>query len=51
MVVQRLSMWTEESYLAFERASDVRHEFLHGETFVIAGASLRHNRITSVANP
>ena len=36
-----------EEYLAFERASEQKHEFLAGEVFAITGASLRHNVITS----
>jgi Uma2 family endonuclease len=47
MVAQRKPIWTEESYLAFERASDIRHEYVHGEVYAMAGASLRHNVITS----
>jgi Uma2 family endonuclease len=41
-------VWTEAEYLAFERASDTKHEFYHGEIFAIVGAS--ENHITIVAN-
>jgi len=34
-----------EEYLAFERQSEERHEYLDGEVFAMTGASLRHNRI------
>jgi Uma2 family endonuclease len=34
-----------EEYLALERQSELKHEFLDGEVFAMAGASLRHNRI------
>src|SRR4051794_30434418 len=34
-----------EEYLALERQSELRHEFLDGEVFAMAGASLHHNRI------
>lgn len=41
---ERIRM-TEEEYLAFERASDERHEYADGEIFAMAGASRRHSRI------
>jgi Uma2 family endonuclease len=34
-----------EEYLALERRSEIRHEYLNGEIFAIAGASRRHNRV------
>src|SRR5579859_3998005 len=37
--------WTIERYLAYERESDLRHEYLNGEIFAMTGASLRHNLI------
>jgi Uma2 family endonuclease len=37
--------WTAERYLAFERASDERHEYLDGQLYAFAGASARHNLI------
>ncbi len=36
---------TEEEYLAFERASDIKHEFFAGEIFAMSGASRAHNLI------
>lgn len=33
---------TEAEYLAFERASEHKHEYLNGEVFAMAGASERH---------
>ena len=36
---------TIDEYLAFERHSDVRHEYIDGEVFAMAGASRAHNRI------
>jgi Uma2 family endonuclease len=36
---------TEEEYLAFERASDIKHEYLNGEIFAMSGASENHNLI------
>ena len=37
------SLMTEEQYLAFERASETRHEFWRGEIFAMAGATENHN--------
>ena len=33
-------------YLAFEECSEVKHEYINGEIYAMAGASARHNRIT-----
>lgn len=38
---------TQAEYLAFERASDVRHEYYNGETYAMAGASGQHNMIVA----
>jgi Uma2 family endonuclease len=38
-------MMTEAEYLAFERSSETKHEFLDGTIYAMAGASLSHNRI------
>jgi Uma2 family endonuclease len=37
---------TEEEYLAFERASDIRHEYRDGYVYAMAGATREHNLIT-----
>jgi len=37
---------TEEEYLSFERSSDVRHEYLSGRIYAMAGATRAHNLIT-----
>jgi Uma2 family endonuclease len=37
---------TEEDYLAFERTSDVRHEYISGQIYEMAGATREHNLIT-----
>jgi Uma2 family endonuclease len=34
-----------EEYLAMERQSEVKHEYLNGEVFAMTGASLKHNRL------
>ena len=36
---------TFEEYLEFEKTSQVKHEFVHGQLFMMAGTSDRHNRI------
>jgi Uma2 family endonuclease len=36
---------TPEEYLAFERESEIRHEYLDGKVFAMAGESLSHSRI------
>src|SRR5262245_35744375 len=36
---------TPQEYLAFERASETRHEFYQGEVFDMAGASYEHTRV------
>jgi Uma2 family endonuclease len=38
---------TEEEYLAFERNSLMRHEYVNGIVYAMSGASLAHNRIVS----
>lgn len=35
-----------EEYLAFEKISEIKHEFFDGEMFAMTGASLNHNRIS-----
>ena len=42
MVAQPIATMTEEEYLAFERASETRHEFLDGRVYAMTGAGLRH---------
>jgi Uma2 family endonuclease len=34
---------SEAEYLAFEEKSKIKHEFMDGEIFAMAGASRRHN--------
>lgn len=46
MTYSSSTLLTEEEYLAFERASDTRHEFLSGRVYSMAGASREHNLIT-----
>lgn len=37
--------WTEADYLAFEAASDIKHEFANGAIIAMTGASWKHNVI------
>ena len=46
MVSQPSTQILPEEYLAFERKSASKHEYLKGEVFPMTGASLRHNLIT-----
>jgi Uma2 family endonuclease len=39
--------WTAEEYLAFERTSEEKHEYLAGEVYLMTGASRNHNLITA----
>ncbi len=36
---------TPEAYLAFEKRSEIKHEYFDGEMFAMAGATPNHNRI------
>jgi Uma2 family endonuclease len=38
--------YSPEEYLASERASDEKHEYVNGEIFAMSGASFRHVRIS-----
>ncbi|MBK9261200.1 MAG: Uma2 family endonuclease [Polyangiaceae bacterium] len=42
----RRAKMTEEEYLAFERASEERHEYADGEIFAMSGGTGNHNAIT-----
>jgi len=39
--------WTVEEYLAFEEESEIRHEFVDGQIYAMAGASENHNELTN----
>jgi len=36
---------TEDEYLSGEKEADIRHEYVNGHIYAMAGASKRHNRI------
>jgi Uma2 family endonuclease len=40
-----LSYFSPEGYLAFERGTDARHEYLDGHVYAMAGESIEHSRI------
>jgi len=47
MSAQRKTLLTPEEYLAAERRSEGKSEYLAGEVFAMVGASQRHNFIVS----
>jgi Uma2 family endonuclease len=47
MPLQTKTKITPEEYLAAERISELKHEFFDGTIFAMAGASKRHNQISS----
>jgi Uma2 family endonuclease len=46
IATQSSPILTEEEYLSFERSADVRHEYLSGQLYAMAGATREHNLIT-----
>jgi Uma2 family endonuclease len=46
VITQSSPRLTEEEYLSFERSSNVRHEYLSGQIYAMAGATREHNLIT-----
>lgn len=46
VVTQSSPILTEEEYLSFERSSSIRHEYLSGQIYAMAGATREHNLIT-----
>lgn len=44
--LQKLTYLTEHDYLALEANADVRHEYVYGQVYAMAGAGERHNRIS-----
>lgn len=47
MAANPKDLWTVEAYLAFERESDVKHEYFAGEIFAMAGAEPGHVDVRS----
>lgn len=46
MAVARKKLLTPEEYLALEERSEIRHEYVNGESYAMAGGTANHNRIT-----
>jgi Uma2 family endonuclease len=42
---KKLNLTSEDDYLAFELTSEIKHEYLGGVVYAMAGARNRHNRI------
>lgn len=45
MSLPQTSFFTPMQYLAFERDTDARHEYLDGQVYAMAGESIEHSRI------
>jgi Uma2 family endonuclease len=47
MIAERVHepLWTVEQYLEMERRSPIRHEFIDGYVYAMAGGTQRHDRI------
>src|SRR5262245_36520137 len=48
--ISQSSRWTAQQYLDYERESVARHEFIAGQVYDMAGASERHNQLSSALN-
>ncbi len=46
MAAEAQRHWTVDDYLAFERQSETKHEYLDGEIVAMSGASRAHGRIS-----
>ena len=47
--VKKDEIMTVEEYLVFEEKSKIKHEYMDGEIFAMAGATRRHNLVTTNA--
>jgi len=45
-LLHKLTYLSEQDYLTYELTADVRHEYVDGQLYAMAGAGERHNRIT-----
>ena len=45
MVIERVRQMSVEEYLAFEEGSDIKHEYIEGETYPMTGGSWNHTAI------
>jgi Uma2 family endonuclease len=47
MIAQRQPpRWSADAYLEMERTSSIKHEFLDGHVYAMAGGTRRHSRIS-----
>ena len=46
-IARQVELVSIEDYLASEEAQSIRHEYVDGDVYAMAGASMNHNRITS----
>lgn len=44
---QKVRYYTPEEYLAIDRASELKHEYIGGEILAMSGASLNHNFVVA----
>jgi len=44
--LQKINYFSEQAYFDFELTSPVRHEYVDGQIYAMAGAGDRHNRIS-----
>ncbi len=45
MATNPIQKWTVEDYLAFDDASDVKHEYMDGEIYAMSGGTESHSKI------
>ncbi|MBH1970479.1 Uma2 family endonuclease [Moraxellaceae bacterium AER2_44_116] len=45
-LAQQIKCISEAEYLTGEKLSDIKHEYIDGEVYAMAGASASHNRLT-----
>ena len=43
----KITLISTEDYLANELKSDVKHEYIDGQVYAMAGAHSNHNRLTA----
>lgn len=45
-VLQTIEPISEQAYLEDEKLSEIKHEFMDGYVYAMAGASKRHNKVS-----
>lgn len=46
-LAKQINYLSEQDYLSGERNSEIRHEYVNGTAYAMAGASVNHNQITA----